>query len=116
MVIIFYNSIYQPHCTGFTLGQKCSTDWLQVAFLGLGAGYWVQTSILIQSLGTVSFVVNVVSDFLQILEVGPKEEGHRTIHGACYLLCIYPFEMALSATRIQTMGSATVKPKLCSIG
>lgn len=44
---------------------------LQVAFLGVIAGNRVQTSILIQSLGTVGFIVNVVSDLLQILEVGP---------------------------------------------
>ena len=34
----------------------------------------MQTSILVQSLGTIGFIVNVMSDFLQILEVRPERE------------------------------------------
>lgn len=49
---------------------------LQVALLGVTDG--VQASVLVQSLGTVRFVVNVMGDFLQILEVRPeKEREHR---------------------------------------
>lgn len=44
---------------------------LQVAFLGVVAGYGVQTSVLMQSLGPVGFIVDVMSDLLQILEVRP---------------------------------------------
>lgn len=53
---------------------------LQVAFLGVIAGYGVQTSILVQSLGTIGFIVNVMSDLLQILEVRPEKERYRNIH------------------------------------
>lgn len=45
---------------------------LQVALLGVTDG--VQASVLVQSLGTVRFVVNVMGDFLQILEVRPEKE------------------------------------------
>lgn len=47
------------------------TGCLQVAFLGVIAGYGVQTAVLVQSLGPVGFIVDVMSDLLQILEVRP---------------------------------------------
>lgn len=34
----------------------------------------MQTSILVQSLGTICFIVNVMSDLLQVLEVRPSKE------------------------------------------
>lgn len=46
-----------------------SVPGLQVALLGVTAG--VQPPVLIQSLGPVGFIVDVMSDLLQILEVGP---------------------------------------------
>lgn len=68
------------------------SDWLQVTLLGVIGGYGVQTSILVQSLGTVSFIVNVMSDLLQILEVRPKEDRYRYTERAFYKLCIYVSE------------------------
>lgn len=39
----------------------------------------MQTSVLVQSLGTVSLIVNVVSDLLQILEVRPDTEDTERV-------------------------------------
>lgn len=47
---------------------------LQVALLGVVARYRVQASVLVQPLGAVGFIVDVVSDLLQILEVGPEKQ------------------------------------------
>lgn len=38
----------------------------------------VQTSVVVESPGTVGFIVDVVGDFLQVLEVRPgRESGER---------------------------------------
>lgn len=55
------------------LRENPLADWLQVALLGVVGGDGVQTSVLIQSLGSVRFVMDVMSDLLQILEVRPAE-------------------------------------------
>lgn len=55
--------------------HRFPTGRLQVALLGVAAGDGVQTSVLVQSLGPVGFVVDVMSDLLQVLEVRPG--GHR---------------------------------------
>lgn len=68
------------HCFFFCFRNIPLTDCLQVAFLGVIAGYGVQTSILIQSLGTIGFIVNVMSDLLQILEVRPEKERYKNTH------------------------------------
>lgn len=47
--------------------------------MGVIAGYGVQTSILVQSLGTICFIVNVMSDLLQVLEVRPSKERNRLL-------------------------------------
>lgn len=53
---------------------------LQVAVLGVTDG--VEASVLVQSPGTVRFVVNVMGDFLQILEVGPGKEPNESTERA----------------------------------
>ncbi len=50
----------------------------------------MQTSVLVQSLGTIGFIVNVMSDLLQILEVRPEE------HRGDMLLVIYLKQGAIS--------------------
>lgn len=58
-------------------GRRADAASLQVALLGVAAGYGVQPPVLVQSLGPVGFVVDVVSDLLQVLEVRP---GGHTQH------------------------------------
>ena len=65
------------HCFSLSLCTIPLTDWLQVAFLGVVGGYGVQTSVLVQSLGSIGFIVDVMSHLLQILEVRPeRRHGH----------------------------------------
>lgn len=77
-MIISSSASASLHCFLFSLCTILQTDWLQVAFLGVVGGYGVQTSILVQSLGSIGFIVNVMSHFLQILEVRP-ERRHRLL-------------------------------------
>lgn len=65
-----------------------SEQVLQVAFLGVIAGYGVQPSVLVQSLGAIGFIVNVMSDLLQILEVGPGKEIQKQILLSRCTMCL----------------------------
>lgn len=38
----------------------------------------MEAAVLVQSLGTIGFIVDVVSDLLQILEVRPEKERRRS--------------------------------------
>lgn len=49
--------------------------------MGVIGGYGVQTSVLVESLGAVGFIVNVMCDLLQVLEVRPERERWKEVKG-----------------------------------
>lgn len=77
IIFFFFFFLMHQYCNGRLLIHLSASlhyyfyllPRLQVAFLGVIGRYGVQTSIFVQSFGTVSFIMNIMSDLLQILEV-----------------------------------------------